>query len=412
MPIYQYKGVDGAGKKASGIIDADSPKLARQKLKKLEIFPFDLAEKSVRDKEGGFAQLLERLKQSAAVSTVSKKDLAVMTRQLATLVGAGIPLVGALSALVEQVDDDHFKAVLAKLKEMVNEGASLGDAMAEHKDIFSNMYIAMVRAGEIGGALEVVLKRLSDFLEAQVILRGKIASAMTYPLVMGMVGVAVMSFMIGYVIPKITVVFEHTDRALPYITQFVLGITGFITSIWGLMMFVAIGAGILFLRGYLKTPAGKENYDKFLFRVPVFGDLSRMIAVSRFSRTLSTLLTSGIPLVKSLDIVKDVVDNTLLGRSIEQARESINEGAPIARPLAASGYFPPVLIHMIDVGEKTGELESMLEHVSDSIDAEVDAKINAMTSILEPLIIVMMGAIIAFVVVAVLLPIIQMTEGI
>jgi general secretion pathway protein F len=329
---------------------------------------------------------------------------------MATLVRGGLPLVTALNALVEQVENEQFVAVYADVRERINEGSSFADALAEHPRIFSPLYVSMVRAGEMSGALEVVLERLADFLEGQEELRGKVLSALIYPAIMLLIGSAVVIFMVTYVIPQVQVIFEETKQALPLPTRILLAGTDFIRH-WGWLLAILLGLSYYIFTRYIKTEAGRLKWDRFRITAPIFGSMSLVVSISRFARTLSTLLTSGVPLVRSLDIVEHVMGNVHLAEAVRRARNAIAEGADLAGPLKVSRFFPPIVVHMVAVGEKTGELERMLSHVADAYDTEVELRIRAMTSMLEPALLVAMGVVVGFVVVSVLLPIFQMTQG-
>jgi general secretion pathway protein F len=336
-------------------------------------------------------------------------ELSVMTRQLSTLVSAGLPLVQCLSALTEQVENSRLRNVLAEVKESVNEGSSLADALAKYPRIFSDLYVNMIRSGEQSGALEIVLNRLADFTESQSDLRNKVLYASLYPVIILVIGFLVVMVMFIFVIPRITVLFEQTGQALPMITRVVVGLSGFVGS-WWWMIIAAIIGGWAGIRYYLHTPEGRERYDEILLRVPIIGGLTRKIAISRFAKTLSTLLMSGIPLLRSLEIVEKVVNNTVIERAITRARENITEGASIAEPLKVSGMFPPFIIQMIASGEQSGELEFMLEKAADSFDREVDAAINGLTALIEPVMILGLAGIVMIMIVSFLLPILQLTE--
>jgi general secretion pathway protein F len=291
----------------------------------------------------------------------------------------------------------------------VNEGSSLADAMGEHPRIFNDLFVNMVRAGEASGALDIVLLRLADYTETTARLRSRVRSALTYPLVMTVIGGGVLLFLLTYVVPKITRVFTQSKQVMPLPTRLLLGTSQFLASYWWAFAILAIAAGFA-LRQWIRTEAGREKVDGWSLRLPIFGRLLQKIAVARFARTLSTLLASGIGLLPSLDIVKNVVANRLIFRAIEEARDAIREGQPIAPPLKRSGLFPPLVVHMIAVGERSGELEAMLGKAADTYEGDVDTTVAALTSLLEPVMIVFMGAVVGFIVIAILLPIFQMSQ--
>jgi general secretion pathway protein F len=343
------------------------------------------------------------------VERITPQELALLTRQLSTLVGAGLPLVDCLSALIEQVESARIKRTLSHIREQVTEGTSLADALKAHPRIFSDLYVNMVRAGEASGALDVVLLRLADYTESYAALRDKVRSALTYPILMAIVGTGIMLFLLSYVVPKVTKIFAENKAALPLMTTVLLAISGFLQEYWWLVV-GAIVAVAVSIRASTRTPAGRLRYDRYVLLIPYFGKLLKKVALARFARTLSTLLTSGITLLQSLDIVKNVVNNTVLSKAIEDARSSIREGQSIAPPLKKSGLFPAMLIHMIAVGEKSGELEQMLSRAADAYDAEVTSAVNSLTSVLEPVMILIGGAVVLFIVLAILLPIFQLNE--
>ena len=407
MPVYEYKGINKKGKHVNGLVDADNSVAAKARLRKEGIFPTHLAENSsgeIRGSKKGAGFARKRLG-----GNVSVKDVATMTRQLATLVGAHVPLVEALTALVEQTDNVKLKGVLSNIKDSVNQGSSLGNAMESYPTIFSNMFINMVKAGEASGALDIVLLRLADFAESQVRLKNKIISTMAYPILMLIIGIIVLIGLFTFVIPKITGIFESVNMVLPIPTRILLGISGSLTGYWYVFIIVFV---LLFyvLRKYINSEKGRPKYHAFLLNVPLFGRLFRLVAISRFASTLSTLLSSGVPMLSALQIVKSLMNNVILRSVVRKTVESIEEGDSLAEPLRISGEFPPLVTHMIAVGERTGTLEDMLKKVADTYENEVDSTITIITSLLEPIMIAASGVVIGFVVIAVLLPIFKMTS--
>ena len=406
MAIYEYKALNRAGANVAGIIDADNPKAARSKLRKQGIFPTDIAEQKRGATKGrglstevDLAQYFER---------VTAKDVAAMTGQLSTLVGANIPIVEALTALIDQVEKPKLERILRDLREKVNQGATLAEALRDHGDVFPPLYVNMVGAGEQSGALETVLQRLTDYTEAQVALRGKIVTALTYPALMGGVsGLIIIGLFVG-VIPRIKRVFDSMDTALPTITQVVIAISDFFIGSWYIPLLLTI-ASVFAFRRWVATDAGRTKWHSILLRTPILGTVNRKVAVSRFCRTMSTLLDSGVPILTAVGIVKTVVGNDIIAAAISGAGKNIAEGQSIAEPLKASGQFPPLVTHMITIGEKTGELEPMLGKVADAYDQEVERTLEGLTSILEPVMIVVMGGIVAVVALSILLPMLNMS---
>jgi general secretion pathway protein F len=407
MPMYAYKGFTAAGKQISGSQDADSPRAVKAALRRDGVFLTDLHETEASAKGRGVTTPNSRF--SFFGERVSSQDLAVATRQLATLVGAGIPLVDSLVALIDQIEDPSFKGVWADVKQRVNEGAGFGDALSTHPRIFTGLYVNMVRAGETSGALDVVLVRLADFTESQAELRSKIIGTMVYPILMIGVAVVVVGILMVFVIPKIAKLFEAQKVPLPVPTRVLIGLSIALKTYW-FIAFPAVGVVIYGFLRYIKTERGQAWWDAFILDAPIFGPLIRMVAITRFSKTLSTLIGSGVPLLAAFDIVKNVVQNTVLLRVIEMARDGVKEGESIAAPLKRSGEFPPIVTHMIAIGERSGSLEEMLGNIARSYEVQVDSRLRAMTSILEPLLIVVMGVVVAFIVFSVLMPMMEISS--
>jgi general secretion pathway protein F len=413
MPVYAYKGLNEKGRNVGGVVDADSPKTARQKLRKAGIFPTDLSESRERVSAAKTAAdgggWLARLDLAVLFERITPQDLALITRQLATLVGAGLPLVECLGALAEQVDSPRQKKVLSQVRERVVEGGNLADALKAHPAVFDDLYVNMVRAGEASGALDLVLIRLAEYTERASALRAKVRSALTYPVFMGIASMGILFFLLSYVVPKVTRIFEETHAQLPTMTVVLLAISGFLSNYWWLVLGVVLVV-VVSVRLSTRTPAGRLRFDRAVLRIPYFGKVLKKVALARFARTLSTLLLGGIQLVQSLDIVKHVVSNMVLTNAIDDARNSIREGHSIADPLKKSGLFPPLLVHMIAVGEKSGELEQMLARAADAYDSEVEASVSALSSLMEPILVLFMGGVVLFIVMAILLPIFELNE--
>ncbi|MCA1827989.1 MAG: type II secretion system inner membrane protein GspF [Myxococcales bacterium] len=410
MPVFEYTGLTEAGKNVRGIRDAESSKTLRQVLRKDGVY---LTE--ARPAEAGAVQgeqktgLAREVDVAAALGFggVSSQDLAIATRQLATLIAAGIPLVEALTALVDQVEQPRLKRIMGVVKQKVNEGSSLADALKEHPKVFTDLYVNMIRAGESSGALDVVLVRLADFTEAQAQLRNKIIGAMLYPAIMVVVGIVIVGILFVVVIPKVTKIFEDMNVTLPWTTRILIALSTFARDYWYVIL-IAVPALIWGARRWVRTPRGRAWWDRAQLKAPVFGELVRMLAISRFAKTLATLLASGVPIITAMDIVKNIVTNTLLSDVIDKAREAIREGESIAAPLKRSGQFPPLVYHMIAIGEKSGQLEEMLQNVAKSYESQVEMRVSALTSLLEPVMIVMMGGGVAFIVFSILMPIMQL----
>lgn len=405
MPIYEYKGLTTAGKTVKGIQDAETQAVLRSTLQAKGIFVTEVYEgqgaaASGQNRDIDFKRMTE---------FVTLRDIALVTRQLATLLRAGIPLVESLTALSDQADKEELKRVLSDVRRQVNEGSSLAAALGKHPKHFTELYVNMVKAGESAGNLDVVLNRLTEFLEAQIELRSKVIGAMIYPIIMSVVGVGILVLLFTFVIPKITAIFKDQGATLPFLTRFLIFMSDLFAN-WWFVVFPAMGLAIWGFFRWKKSPRGREKWDRFILKVPFVGSLVRMIAITRFSRTLGTLLTSGVPLLQALDIVKDILGNTRLVAVIEDARVNIREGESIAQPLKRSGEFPPLVTHMINIGEKSGQLEEMLENVAISYKQQVDVRIQALTTVLEPVMIVFMGIGAAVIVFGIMLPILQLNQ--
>src|SRR3954463_488987 len=423
MPVFEYSGLTEAGKNVRGVKDAENRKVLRSLLRKDGIFLTDVraaegaaiataSSSSSRPATGKIELSGQGLSREVDLrqvfgSRVSGQDLAIATRQLATLIGAGITLVDALTALVDQIEQPGLKRIIGIVRQKVNEGSSLADALAEHPKVFTTLYVNMIRAGESSGALDVVLVRLADFTEAQAALRNKIIGAMLYPAIMVLVGLAIVGILFVVVIPKVTKIFEDMQVTLPWTTRLLIALSSFARDYWYVLL-IALPGLAYGVRRWVRTSKGRGWWDRTQLRAPVFGHLLRMLAISRFAKTLATLLASGVPLLTAMDIVKNIVGNTLLSDTIEKARDAIREGESIAAPLKRSGQFPPLVYHMIAIGEKSGQLEEMLQNVAKSYEAQVEMRVSALTSLLEPVMIVAMGGGVAFIVFSILMPIMQL----
>lgn len=400
MPVFKYKAINNQGNTVDGTVDAESVKTANDKLKRDGFYPSSIDE--IQKEQGGKFSLFQG---------VSTAELAISTRQFSTLISAGLPLEASLSTLSEQTEDKRLSQVLSQVREKVSEGGSLVNSLKDHKNVFSDIYISIVGAGEASGNLDVVLLRLADFLEKQASLRSKVRSAFVYPIFMFVIGSGVLAFMMTFVIPKITKIFEESQKALPYSTVILINTSNFITEYYYLIFIFLVGLTYIVLR-YIKTDKGKEQKDRLSLKIPIFGKINRMVILARVTRTLGTLLSSGIPLLDALRIGGEVSGNQVYINSLQNVSENVKEGTSLARPLEQSGVFPPMMTRMIAVGEQTGELEEMLNKVADSYDQQVETTLSALTSLLEPIMIVVMGGIVGFIVFAILLPIFDITSTI
>jgi general secretion pathway protein F len=408
MAVFEYKGLDGKGKAVKGLIDAEGPKSARTRLRKDGVFPTEVFEKSAGKATRGKGLSME-VDVASYFQRIKPQDIAEMTTQLSTLLAASVPMIESLSAVIDQCEKEKLKVVLTDLREKVNQGITLAEAMGAHPKVFSNLYINMVRAGEASGSLEVVFQRLSEYTEKQVRMRSQISSAMIYPIMMTVVGGLIVVGLFVFVIPKIRRILESMGKSLPFVTRLVLGISDFFLAWWWLV-FILAGVASWWFKKWKATPDGRYKYHSILLRVPIFGPIVRQVAVARFCRTLSTLLDSGVPILTAIGIVEKVVDNEVLAKTIREAASNISEGESISGPLRESGEFPPLVTHMIAIGERTGELEPMLARVADSYDQQLENTLQGLTSLLEPLLILFMGGIVALIAVAILLPMLDMSS--
>jgi general secretion pathway protein F len=406
MPIYEYRGVVAGNRTARGVVDAESLRAARLKLRADGIYPTDLA---VGRTQSALSELLSRL-QLPVLRRVPPLDLAMFTRQLSTMLGAGVPLVESLTALAEQVENRRLKAVIGRVRESVNRGSTLADGLAEHPAVFDDLYCSMVRAGESSGALEIVLRRLGDYVESQLDLRNKVTNALVYPVLMILVSSAVAGVLLVKVIPTITQLLRDLDQPLPLATLVVIGASEFLTRWWTAL---AIGAVAAFLVGnrLIRTERGRRVWDRARLSLPLVGRVVRLVAVSRFARTLATLLAGGVNVVRALEISTGVTRNAVIGQAIGEAGEAITRGSSIAAPLRASGEFPPMVTHMIAVGEASGELEAMLAKVADTFDELVANSLNRLTALMGPILLVVVAGLVVMIILSTLLPLLNLTAA-
>ena len=405
MPVYEYTALNDKGKKLKGIIDAQSTVAARQKLRESNIYLTDLQETSGAKKDSPLKQPLGGL-----FRKVGSREVTVMTRQLATLLGAGLPLVQSLATLIAQTSHPQLKTILSQIKEEVNEGSSFSQTMTHYPQVFPAFYLNMVRAGEASGTLHLVLERLADFSEKQQALKGRVQAALAYPLFMFLIGSVVLFFLVTFVVPNVTRIFDEMHQTLPLITILLIGVSRFLETFWWLIVAGLIGAFVALKYFLSKTQKGRTLLDRTLLALPVVGQMNRKIAVARFSRTLGTLLESGVPLLASLEIVRNIVGNSLISDAIQKAGNDVREGQSLSAPLARSGLFPAISVEMISVGEQSGNLEPMLYRIAEAYEKEVESSITMLTSLLEPIMILVMGLAVGFIVVSILLPIFEMNQ--
>lgn len=402
MAVFEYQALDESGKRKRGIIDADSPAEARTKLQQEGIHLISLKES------------LPSLIPSREIRIFKKvriRDLAILTRQLATLLGAGLPLTEALSGVSEQLENQTLKKALVDVRERVKSGSTLSNALSQYPKVFSELYVSMIRAGESAGALELVLERLADYNEKHLRLENRIRAALAYPLFIVAIGLLVLSFLFTFVIPRVTALFTTFQASLPLPTIILIKLGDFFKSYWWLLLLIVI-VFIFGMKRYIKTEGGGKIFDRLRLRIPLFGPLNQRIALARFSRTLATLLAGGVPLLGALEIVKSIVGNRVLSEVIEEAGESVRRGESLAASLTRSKVFPSIVVRMIASGEKSGNLEDLLYRVADTYDSEVEATVSTLTALLEPILILLMGLVVGFIVLAILLPIFEMSQAI
>jgi general secretion pathway protein F len=405
MAVYEFRGIQiESGKAIKGIRDADNAKALRAVLRRDGILLTQATEESVRK-----AKTKRDIDLFAFLRRASVADVAVMTRQLATLVRAGVPLVDSIAALIEQVEKEQLVRVLTTVRESLNEGTAFSKCLEVHPRVFPPLYINMVAAGEASGTLEAVLERLADFMEGQARLRNKVTSALVYPVLMTIIGTVLVGVLMVAVVPKVTSIFESLGHALPWYTEALILVSKVVSGFWWLMLLVGIGT-VSWVRRWKSKPKGRLAWDTLMLRLPLFGRLNLLVAVARFTRTLSTLLSSGVQLLNAMEIGRHVLGNAKLEGVIAEAIGSIREGESIAEPLKRSGAFPPMVVHMVAVGERTGQLEQMLENVSRAYESDVETRVAALTSMLEPLLIVILGGVVGFIAMAILMPLIQMNQ--
>ncbi|HOE33181.1 MAG TPA: type II secretion system inner membrane protein GspF [Smithella sp.] len=405
MSVFEYIALDEKGRQLKGFIDASGISAARQKLREENIFPVEINQTETK-KESALAGALK----INLWERVSANQVAVFTRQLSTLLGAGMPLVPSLSILMQQEKNPLLKKSLAQIREQVNEGKSLTEAMAEFPRIFPSFYLNMVRAGEASGTINLVLERLADFSENQQALMNKIRSALAYPIIMFIMGSAVIFLLMTFVVPKITGIFTDMNQTLPLVTIVLIKVSNFLKAFWWIILILLFG-GLAAIR-YMTTgtDSGRRAWDNIRLKIPVMGQINRKIAIARFCRTLATLLQSGVPLLTAMEIVRNIVNNVIIGDAIHQAARDLEEGKGLSGPLTKSGLFPPLVTEMIAVGEQSGTLETMLNRIAAAYENESQASITVMTSLLEPIMILFMGLVVGFIVVSILLPIFEMNQ--
>ena len=418
MPSFAYVALDSKGQQVSDYLDAPSHSDAVNSLRGKGLFPTSVQE---RDRMAPPLSEAREPKKSGSINlsipflqrkTIKGKTLMIFTRQLATLIDAGLPLLRGLSVLAKQEPDPVLRRTITQLADGVQGGGTFSEGLAGHPRIFNRLYVNMVRAGELGGVLEVVLNRLAEFQEKAQKVKGKVTSAMYYPAIVLVIAVAIMSFLLVFIVPKFEQIFTDMlgGKPLPLLTQFVVGTSRTVKDNF-LWIILGIGGIVAIFRQLVSTPRGSLLFDRFLLWAPLFGDLNRKSAISRFTRTLGTLVTSGVPILSALNITKETAGNAVIAAAISKIHDSVKEGETIVRPMEASGVFPPMVMSMVDVGEETGQLSEMLLKVADLYDDEVDNAVSGLTSLMEPIMIVFLAVVVGTIVIALFLPIIGIISG-
>ncbi len=406
MPVYEYAAINQKGKNTTGVIDADSGVVARQKLRASNIFPISVNEVH---ETVALSKVPKSWHPTRLFTRIRASEVAVLTRQLATLVGAGFPLVSAIDAILPQTRSQKLKGNLAKIKDNVVEGNSFAHALGLFPTTFSALYINLVRAGESSGTLEIVLDQLADMMERQQVLKNKIRSALAYPVLMSIIGIVVLFLLLAFIVPSITSIFSDMNRVLPAPTRFLIFISDFF-KVWWWAAAVFVGLLIIAFHFFKKSTQGRQMVDRLKIRLPIIGSLVKKLAVARLSRTLGTLQENGVPMLQALDIVKNIPANDIISNAVSEASVDVGKGIALGKSLGRHDVFPGLFIQMVEVGEQSGELEAMLNKVADVFENETESRITAMASLLEPMMILCMAIIVGFIVLSICLPIFEMNQ--
>ena len=412
MGTFTFEAVDGKGNKVKKEVTADDRDEAMAKIKDMGLFPTKVKEKG--GAEGGAPATAaapggKQKSRVLAIGGVSMRQLTTFTQQLSTLQDAGLPIVRSLRILEGQLKPCVLKNTLMDVADDVESGATLSEAMAKHPKAFDRLYVGMIKAGEAGGVLDTILDRLSMFMEKSLRLRKKVIGALIYPIVVTVVAVAILAGIMKFVIPAFKKMFEEVGVQLPAVTQLLLEVSGFVENYWFLIPGIPV-VFILIWKAVASTPRGKFFLDNLLLHIPVFGTIIHKSTISRFCRTLGTLISSGVPILESLSITREATGNDVIAKAIDEVHASIREGESIAQPLQESGVFDDMIVNMIDIGEETGELDKMLVKIADNYDEDVDVAVESLTSIIEPILIVGMGGAVGFIVIALFLPLIELIQ--
>jgi type IV pilus assembly protein PilC len=424
MPRFEYVALDARGQESRGVMEATTSNDVIGQLRQAGYFPTSVTEEG----KGGGAKVSKKTQKAVAAAaapkakkgsitlfqrkTIKSKTLMIFTRQLATLIDAGLPLLRGLTVLSKQEKDPVLKNTIVALSDAVQGGSTFSESMAQHPRIFNKLYINMVKAGELGGVLELVLNRLAEFQEKAQRIKNKVVSAMAYPVIVLVIALLIVLFLLAFIVPKFQQIFNDmlNGKPLPALTQMVINASDFMQNQW----YYLIGAVVVIVVAFKMTannPKGRVFLDKVMLKLPLFGDLTRKSSISRFSRTLGTLVTSGVPILQALNITRDTAGNAVVADAVTKVHDAVKEGESIVQPLEASGVFPPMVISMVDVGEETGQLPEMLLKIAEVYDDEVDNAVEGLTSLLEPIMIVVLALIVGTIVIALFMPLIEVIKG-
>jgi type II secretion system protein F len=399
MALFSYRAINPSGIQITGTIDAPSMEMAGRQLRDMGVFPIEIRSE---EKGKGIGELFGIFRR------VRGSDLATFTFQLSVLLGAGLPLASALGILVEQTENNALKNAIKDVRERIRAGSSFHEALSHHPRIFSRLYVDMVRAGEASGALTEVISRLASFAERDLEIRSNVRAALTYPAIIVVFGICAVSFLLVFVIPRLTSIFSEVKQSLPLPTLILLSLSSLVKEFWWVVI-ALLAVAFLGLRGYGRTSSGRLFIDGLKLRIPVIGKLIRLFVIGRFCRTLGTLLNGGVPMLEALGIVMDTAGNEVIRRAIMEARRKVERGEGLSEPLRESGAFPPMVVRMIAVGEETAELENILFKIADAYDVETERYVKRVTTLLEPVLLLLLGVAVGFVVISILLPIFQMS---
>ncbi|MFC1593930.1 type II secretion system F family protein [Candidatus Omnitrophota bacterium] len=400
MPKFHYQAKKGPRDIVEGTIDADNPDNALEKISQLGYFPIDIHETTELDAK-------PILQSSPTVEKVKRLEISIFTRQLADLLDSGLAIISAMTVLAKQTPNHVLQNIVVDIRDFIQDGGTLSDGLARHGSVFSNLYVSLVRSGEVSGGLEIVLNRLADFLDKQEETIGKIRNSLTYPFILIVAGAGTVFILLTFAVPRLVMMFDELSQALPLPTRILIFISDFFKNFWWLLIAVGVVSAV-YVKQRIRTREGRSAFDAFKLRLPLVGDYIKKIEIARFARTLATLLDSGVAIEQSMRVVANVVDNVALRKDIEKLSEDLMGGSSVAHSLSQSKHFPEVAVNMISVGEEAAHLEKSLFKVADSFEREVDRKLKALTSWMEPVILLILGGVTLFIVLAMLLPILQM----